>query len=130
MNPVARSSHPSGDRRRFRRGNQADGLLGVRLNHRVRHVGEEVQQHLVRPVGEPEPGVGENPVIVPVAVANPVPADVLPGGGVTGISRRQRVKVVKMVEKADLIEPPPPRTRFVPQEVEQVPARYVGYLTR
>ena len=45
---------------------------------------------------------------------NPVPADVLPGGDVTGISRRERVKVVKMVEEADLIEPPPPRLRLVP----------------
>lgn len=35
-----------------------------------------------------------------------------------------------MVEEAGLIEPPPPRLRLVPQEVEQVPARYIGNLTR
>jgi hypothetical protein len=35
-----------------------------------------------------------------------------------------------MAEEADLIKPPPPRGRLVPQEVEQVSARHLGDLTR
>ena len=42
-------------------GDQGYGLPGVRLDYRVRHIGEEVEQHLVRPVGELEPRVGEDP---------------------------------------------------------------------
>ena len=96
----------------------------------MRHVGEEVEQHLVRPVGELEPRVGEDPGVVPVVIGKPVPADVLPGGGVAAVSRRQRVKVVKMIKEADVIEPSPPRLRLVSQEVEEVPAGYRGDLMR
>ena len=103
-------------------------LPGVRLDHRVRHVGEEVEQHLVRPVGELEPRVAEDPGVVPVVIGKPVPADVFPGGDVAAISRRQRVKVVEMIKEGDLIEPSPPRVRLVSQEVEEVPAGYRGNL--
>ena len=122
MNPPVRSSQPSGASRLFRAGDQPGGLLGVGLDQRVRHLGQEVQQHLVGPVGELEPRIVENPVVVPVEVGDAVPDDVLRGGRVAGIGRRQRVQVVELPEEAGLAQAPPPRPCLCPQEVEDVPA--------
>jgi hypothetical protein len=67
------------------------------------HEDQEVQQHLVRPVGELEPLVTENPVVVPVEVGNAVPHDVLPGRGMPGVSRRESVQVIKPEEELGLV---------------------------
>ena len=103
-------------------GYQPCGLLGVGLDQGVGHLGQEVQQHLVGPVGELEPRIVENPVVVPVEVGDAVPGDVLCGCRVAGIGRRQRVQVVELPEEAGLAQAPPPRPCLSPQEVEDVPA--------
>jgi hypothetical protein len=41
-----------------------------------------------------KPRIFENPVVIPVDVGDAVPGDVLGGGGVAGIGRRQRIQVV------------------------------------
>ena len=102
-------------------GHQPCGLLRVGLDQRVGHEGQEVEQYVVRPVGELKPRVAENPVVVPVEVGDAVPHDVLPGRGVPGVSRPERVQVVKLAEELGLVQPTPPRTFLRPQEVEDVP---------
>ncbi len=126
MNPLVCSSQPSGRQQCVHGGYQQCGPVGVGLDQRVGHLGEEVQQNLVRPVGELEPWIVENPVVVPVEVGDTVPDDVLSCGRVARIGRRQRVQVVELPQGAGLAQAPPPRPRLCPQEIEDVPPSDCG----
>lgn len=103
-------------------GYQSRGLLGVWLDQWVGHLRQEGQQHLVGSVGELEPRIIENPVVVPVEVGHAVTGDVLRRRGVPGIGRRERVQIVELIEEAGLAQAPPPRSRPCPQEIEDVSA--------
>lgn len=83
--PVRTQFPAVGGQQAIEAGNELRCLLGVRLNQRVCHPGEEVKQHLVGSVGELKARVVEDPSIVPVEVGDPVPDDVLSGGGMAGI---------------------------------------------
>ena len=110
-------------------GHQPRGLFRVGLDQRVGHERQEVQQHLVRPVGELEPLVTENPVVVPVEVGDAVPHDVLPGRIMPGVSRGERVQVVKLAEELGLVQPPPPRT-FLLRRRSKTSLRVTGVMLR
>jgi hypothetical protein len=88
-----------------------------------RRLGEEREQHLVGPVRELEARVGEDPVVVPVEVVDPVLPDVAARRLEPVVSGRQRLEVVDPCEEVDLVESSPPRAAFGADVVEDLATR-------
>ena len=92
----------------------------------VQHLGEEPQQRVVA-VREAEPGVGEDPVVVPVErVQDAMLVDVATGRAKPRVGAWQRVEVVEAAEELGLVQYAAPDGPPLAESLDKAPTSDLG----
>src|SRR4051794_953467 len=98
----------------------------VGTDNGVKHLGEESEQDLIWSIHQAEARIGEDPVVFPICVPDPVLSNIARGRRVATVSTLQRFEVIESGQKRHLVQTARPWQTLERDVIKDLAPRYSG----